>query len=470
MAPLTPGQLRTRQRIEGLIKLAAPALDLVLAVGERVSKVVEREDVEYYPPRVTRESPPPPSARDARRPAPVGGPLGRPRGGRVVRRRRVLLVISATAVLPEGPQGHRARSPTSCSSIDDAVRRRTSRRRSSRRSSALLLLGVFYYLFRAIGRARRRRAALVHRTSCTPAPLLFAIGASVLARSRPLDIADKFASGTPIRGQAGRGPREGSAATRARSSSRPRRPARVGMAFLFVMLPLRARRVGLLTPFMGILGVDRGRADRAAARRACSAIVQAFWLGALGALFLGRWPGGRGPAWETRRGRAVAAARAAPRRSPRRGRAEPAADEPRPGHARRRRPEPVPDVPRRASGARGARRSPGASGRRLERRLHVRLRELRVLELPGQVGLVGGHVEVAVAGQAEQDHALLARLLGRLGLVDHRADRVGRLRPGDDPLGAREAQRRGERLVLPVGARLDSPFLTSPHSIGESPW
>ena len=60
MAQLTPDQLRMRQRIEGLIKLAAPALDLVLAVGERVSKVVEPEDVEYYPPRVTRESPPPP--------------------------------------------------------------------------------------------------------------------------------------------------------------------------------------------------------------------------------------------------------------------------------------------------------------------------------------------------------------------------------------------------------------------------
>ena len=37
MAQLTPDQLRMRQRIEGLIKLAAPALDLVLAVGERVS-------------------------------------------------------------------------------------------------------------------------------------------------------------------------------------------------------------------------------------------------------------------------------------------------------------------------------------------------------------------------------------------------------------------------------------------------
>ena len=60
MAQLTPGQLRARQRIEGVIRLAAPALDLVLAVGERMSKVVEPEDVEYYPPRVTSETPPPP--------------------------------------------------------------------------------------------------------------------------------------------------------------------------------------------------------------------------------------------------------------------------------------------------------------------------------------------------------------------------------------------------------------------------
>jgi hypothetical protein len=60
MAPLTPDQLRTRQRIEGLIRLMSPVLDVVLAVGERVSRIVEPEDVEYYPPRVTRESPPPP--------------------------------------------------------------------------------------------------------------------------------------------------------------------------------------------------------------------------------------------------------------------------------------------------------------------------------------------------------------------------------------------------------------------------
>ncbi len=49
MAPLTPGQVRTRERVETLISLAAPALNLVLAVGDRVSRIVEPEDSEYYP-------------------------------------------------------------------------------------------------------------------------------------------------------------------------------------------------------------------------------------------------------------------------------------------------------------------------------------------------------------------------------------------------------------------------------------
>ena len=52
MAPLTPGQLRTRRRVESVIRLMAPALDVVLAVGDRVSRIVERDDPEYYPPRV----------------------------------------------------------------------------------------------------------------------------------------------------------------------------------------------------------------------------------------------------------------------------------------------------------------------------------------------------------------------------------------------------------------------------------
>ena len=51
MAPLTPGQRKTRERVETLIGLAAPALNLVLAVGERLSRIVEPEDSEYYPVR-----------------------------------------------------------------------------------------------------------------------------------------------------------------------------------------------------------------------------------------------------------------------------------------------------------------------------------------------------------------------------------------------------------------------------------
>lgn len=55
MAPLTPDQVRRRGRIESLIRLAAPGLNLLLAVGERVSRLAEPEDHEYYPPRSRRE-------------------------------------------------------------------------------------------------------------------------------------------------------------------------------------------------------------------------------------------------------------------------------------------------------------------------------------------------------------------------------------------------------------------------------
>ncbi len=69
MAPLTPDQVRRREQVETLLRLAAPALNLVLAAGERLSRLVEPEDVEYYPPRAAADTPPPPrsgapSARD----------------------------------------------------------------------------------------------------------------------------------------------------------------------------------------------------------------------------------------------------------------------------------------------------------------------------------------------------------------------------------------------------------------------
>lgn len=51
MPALTPDQRRKRERIETLISIAAPALNLVLALGERLSRIAEPEDSEYYPVR-----------------------------------------------------------------------------------------------------------------------------------------------------------------------------------------------------------------------------------------------------------------------------------------------------------------------------------------------------------------------------------------------------------------------------------
>ena len=67
MSKLTPDQLRTRERVETVIRLVAPGLNLILAAGERLSRIVEPEDPEYYPARVEGTEPPPP-------------PMGAPRG------------------------------------------------------------------------------------------------------------------------------------------------------------------------------------------------------------------------------------------------------------------------------------------------------------------------------------------------------------------------------------------------------
>ena len=48
---LTATQRRNVERAETVIGLAAPFLDLVLAVGDRISRIAEPEDYEYYPVR-----------------------------------------------------------------------------------------------------------------------------------------------------------------------------------------------------------------------------------------------------------------------------------------------------------------------------------------------------------------------------------------------------------------------------------
>ncbi|MCW2991576.1 MAG: hypothetical protein JWM73_2170 [Solirubrobacterales bacterium] len=74
---------------------------------------------------------------------------------------------------------------------------------------------------------------------------------------------------------------------------------RVALGLGIVLIALNAMRVGLLTRFMGILGIMAGAFM--AFPLVQLPIVQAFWLVGIGVLFLGRFPGGVPPAWESGR-------------------------------------------------------------------------------------------------------------------------------------------------------------------------
>jgi hypothetical protein len=207
-------------------------------------------------------------------------------------------------------------------------------------AAVLFMIGAFYYLFRAV----------VHRDPNIPrwfvflvvaGPVMYAI-AQILGAMTTVDAAEIFAERAStigdcptIRGEAG----GDCAADLLEDNASPigvglGLAGTVGTAFLFVMLPLRARRAGLLSPFMSILGVIAGVLFVLPLIPAMPVILQAFWLGALGALFLGNWPGGRGPAWET------GDADPWPTAAERRGLASPGEGEPQPPE-----PEPVPERP-----------------------------------------------------------------------------------------------------------------------------
>jgi hypothetical protein len=103
--------------------------------------------------------------------------------------------------------------------------------------------------------------------------------------------------------------------------------------------------VGLLSAFMGALGAAAGVLV-VLPFAGISPAIQAFWLGALGALFLGRWPAGRGPAWES--GEAEPWPTAAQRRAELQPPPEPAPGPEQRGEAEPQQepePEPVPERP-----------------------------------------------------------------------------------------------------------------------------
>ncbi len=75
--------------------------------------------------------------------------------------------------------------------------------------------------------------------------------------------------------------------------------AGLALAFAFIIISLNSMRAGVLSRFMGIIGIIVGVLFVIPLLGQVP-IVEVFWVAALALLFLGRWPqGGRGPAWET---------------------------------------------------------------------------------------------------------------------------------------------------------------------------
>jgi len=77
-------------------------------------------------------------------------------------------------------------------------------------------------------------------------------------------------------------------------------PGTLALALGFVLVSLNAMRAGLLTRFMGILGMIVGVLVVIPIGSGLP-VVQVFWLIALGLLLLDRWPNGTPPAWQTGR-------------------------------------------------------------------------------------------------------------------------------------------------------------------------
>ena len=71
------------------------------------------------------------------------------------------------------------------------------------------------------------------------------------------------------------------------------------LAIAFVLISLNAMRVGLLTKFVGYLGIAAAAASLLLIGSAPALLIEVFWMLAVAYLLAGRWPQGDPPAWRT---------------------------------------------------------------------------------------------------------------------------------------------------------------------------
>lgn len=164
---------------------------------------------------------------------------------------------------------------------------------ASQAISLVLLAGALFYLLRATI-ARRPEVPRFVMVLLPLGPLLLAVG-GVLTQIDLGNIADRFlSSGAQTNMRA-----EDLLEDRSVASGIIASGGTLSLALSFVFVSLNAMRAGLLSRFMGIIGIFVGALLVLPLVPGGQSFIQLFWIVALGVLFLGRWPGGRGPAWES---------------------------------------------------------------------------------------------------------------------------------------------------------------------------
>lgn len=157
--------------------------------------------------------------------------------------------------------------------------------------SVFLLMGALYYLVRAV-MARRPEGLRFLWPLMVLAPILLTVGA-VLTQLNLGDIADQFVShGAQTNARA-----KDLVDDRDKVSGIIASAGTLCLALSYVLVSVNAMRAGLLSRFMGVLGIIAGALLILPLLPGGGSFVQLFWIVAVGVLFLNRWPNGRGPAW-----------------------------------------------------------------------------------------------------------------------------------------------------------------------------
>ncbi|HLB21926.1 MAG TPA: hypothetical protein VK605_07425 [Solirubrobacteraceae bacterium] len=71
------------------------------------------------------------------------------------------------------------------------------------------------------------------------------------------------------------------------------------LALGMIAVMVGAMRTGLLTRWLGVVGIFSGAFFVPLFQSATLQVIAAFWLAAMGMLYIGKWPNGQPPAWES---------------------------------------------------------------------------------------------------------------------------------------------------------------------------